>query len=100
LLAFNNATKAKFGITWRWLNPQSRTNAILTVMLANGLGNSVIQASGGTGYGDGGTNSFSSDWEAVSSYYTYHFEYSTRFGYWEERFPTIQAQVAVVIAAS
>lgn len=99
LLAFNNATQAKFGVKWKWDNPQSRTNAILTVKLTNGLGNSFIQGSGATGYGDGEYHSFNSDMGSVSSAYSYHFVYETRFGYWEESFPTIKATVAVVIAA-
>lgn len=99
LLSFNNATQAKFAVKWKWNNPQSRTNAILTVKLTNGLGNSFIQGSGATGYGDGDYHTFSSDMGSVSSSYTYHFVYETRFGYWVESFPAIQATVSVVIAA-
>lgn len=98
ILAFN-AKQAKFGIAWQWLNP-TENNAILYVDLLCGWREGEIFAFGGSGWGNGGVNTFSSDWGNVSPDYAYHFVYRTRYSYTVESFPPIQAWVAVIVAAA
>ena len=99
LLAFN-ASKVKIAVVWRWLNPQDRTTVNLYVTLTNSLGTSRIQVSSFCGFGDGDVNTVTSDWENVSSSFTYHFEYDTTLGYWVEDFPTPQITAYVVVGAA
>lgn len=98
LLAFKNAKTAQFGLRWRWLNPDERTCIIFVTRLHHPLETTYFEARGGTGFGDGSYHYTYSEKEAISSDYTYHFEYFGYFGYWAgEDFETPRFEVRVAI---
>lgn len=97
LIAFN-ASRASFGVAWKWLNPNDRNRVILDVTLGNFYADKEITARGSTGWGDGEECFLSSGWCDISRNRTYSFEYRPSYVYWSEPFPPIQiwARVSVV----
>lgn len=98
LVAFRNASKAQFGVGWKWLNPDDRTTVVLQTVLTNSEGDSRIEDRAQSGFGDGNYNKTFSEVGQISSNYTYHFEYGAYYGYWAgEDFPPIQIRARVAI---
>lgn len=98
LMAFQ-ASKVKFGVVWKWLNPDSRNKVIFDITLGNSYSAYEISISDSSGWGDGGTQSIQTDWCTISKDYTYHFRYRPRYSYTVESFPPIQIWAHVIVAA-